>query len=81
MSLPTKLTNQIPMKDGKPTVLAHDAPIGTEVVVRRDSGDVLVTRTCSVPWLLGGHSWVVLLEGISGCYSVARVFPLNGDAR
>lgn len=49
-------------------------PIGTEVIVRKDAGIRLVkTRTLSGPKLLGGHTAVIWLEGISGCYSLERV--------
>lgn len=48
-------------------------PVGTEVDVRRDSGDVKRTRTRSAAWIAGGHSVLVSLEGISGGYDVDRV--------
>lgn len=50
-----------------------DVPIGTEVIVRKDSGDEVRTRTQSEAQLLGGHTAVIWLEGISGCYSLERV--------
>lgn len=61
-----------------------DAPIGTEVVVTLDRFDKdgpgeKKTKTSSAPWLLGtssrgpGHTAVIMLEGISGCYSLERV--------
>jgi hypothetical protein len=48
-------------------------PIGCEVDVRRDNGDIEQTRTRSEAQLLGGHTPVVWLEGIVGCYALERV--------
>ena len=48
-------------------------PEGTKVVVTLDSGEKKETTTTSDAWLLGGHSAVVMLDGISGCYSLSRV--------
>lgn len=63
-----------------------DVPIGTEVIVTKDLGEQVHTKTRSAPWLLGadsrdlsdpthnpGHTAVMLFEGISGCYHLARV--------
>ena len=67
-----------------------DVPIGTEVVITKDLGEKFHTKTRSAPWLLGGdsrdpsdpthhpgHTAVMLFEGISGCYSLARVEKAN----
>lgn len=48
-------------------------PEGTDVMVRRDSGAEMSSKTRSAPWLLGGHTAVIMLEGISGAYSLDRV--------
>lgn len=47
-------------------------PIGTAVTVTKDDGTQVETVTRSGPWRLGG-AWVILLEGISGGYALARV--------
>jgi hypothetical protein len=47
-------------------------PIGTPIYVVRDNGAVLKSKTRSEPALLGGHTWVVWVEGIVGCYDLAR---------
>ena len=47
--------------------------IGTPVNVKLDDGSIKETRTCSVAWMLGGHTAVIMLEGISGGYSLRRV--------
>jgi len=48
-------------------------PIGTEVILTRDNGEVVHTKTRSNPEILSGHSAVIWLEGVSGCYSLRNV--------
>lgn len=48
-------------------------PVGTRVVLRKDLGTEVNTRTRSVAEVLSGHSAVVWLEGVTGCYSLDRV--------
>lgn len=48
-------------------------PVGTPVRVMRDMGDTLTTKTSSEAWLLGGHTAVIQVEGISGSYALDRV--------
>lgn len=48
-------------------------PEGTDVVVLRDDGDELRTVTRSAPWLLGGHTAVIMVAGISGGFALDRV--------
>lgn len=55
-------------------------PIGQRVSVRRDGGDGIVTVTRSEAQVLSGHSAVIWVEGISGCYLLDRVTPLAGAA-
>lgn len=50
-------------------------PQGTPVIVYRDNGEKLETVTRSDAWILGGHTAVVQVKGISGCYSLSRVAP------
>jgi hypothetical protein len=58
-------------------------PVGTEVVVKMDSGQVWIARTRSIAQMLGaepsrnnpGHTAVIWLCGFAGCYSLARVKP------
>lgn len=47
-------------------------PIGTAVTVTKDDGSALATVTRSAPWRLGG-TWVLMVEGISGGYALARI--------
>jgi len=48
-------------------------PVGTAVIVRKDDGSHFHTKTRSMPWLLSGHTAVILVEGISGCYALERL--------
>jgi hypothetical protein len=54
-------------------------PKGTPVVVTRDDGSEFKTKTRSIPWMLGascrsgGHTAVILVEGLSGGYGLWRV--------
>ncbi len=51
----------------------QDGAEGVRVVVTKDDGTEVVTKTRSKGWLLGGHTAVIMLEGISGGYSLERV--------
>jgi len=51
-------------------------PIGTAVRVTLDNGAVSHTRTRSRAELLSGHSAVIWLEGVVGCYTLNRVEAL-----
>lgn len=46
--------------------------IGQAVTVTKDDGTRVDTITRSEPWKLG-DTWVILLDGISGGYALARV--------
>lgn len=55
-------------------------PIGTPVtaypgVLPEDSADakILITHTRSLPWMLGGHTPVVLVEGYAGAIALTHV--------
>jgi len=50
-------------------------PEGTDVAVTRDCGEVIETKTRSQAELLGGHTAVIWLDGIRGCYLLERVAP------
>jgi hypothetical protein len=50
-------------------------PIGQPVTVTKDDGTRVETLTRSEPWTLANGTWVILLDGISGCYALARVEP------
>lgn len=50
-------------------------PVGTEVRVMRDSGGAVTTTTASEAFMLSGHTAVIHLNGISGCYALDRCRP------
>lgn len=51
--------------------------VGTKVVLTKDSGERFPTKTRSEAQVLSGHSAVVWLEGVSGCYLLNRVEPMR----
>ena len=55
-------------------------PIGCTVTVRKDNGQGISTVTRSAAEVLSGHSAVIWLEGIGGCYLLDRVTPIKGAA-
>jgi len=52
-------------------------PVDTRVTVRLDSGEMRETVTRTAAEVLSGHSAVIWLEGISGCYLLDRVSPVS----
>lgn len=48
-------------------------PIGAAVIVCRDLGQEERTTTRSAAYVLSGHSAVIFLDGIAGCYALERV--------
>lgn len=48
-------------------------PVGTAVTLTKDLGEQVPTKTRSVAQVLSGHSAVIWLEGISGCWLLERV--------
>jgi hypothetical protein len=50
-------------------------PVGTAVTVKKDSGAIVEAETTSEAYVLGGHSAVILVTGISGSYLLERVTP------
>lgn len=55
-------------------------PQGTDIILTRDNGDQLSTKTRSAPWLLGGHTAVIQVDGIAGCYRLDRVRRVQDPA-
>lgn len=52
-------------------------PVGAAVLVLMDGGDVRETITTSEAQVLSGHSAVIWLDGIRGCYDLERVTALK----
>jgi len=47
--------------------------VGTAVIVRQDDGTDLKTSTRSEAFVMGGHTAMIMVEGISGGYMLSRV--------
>ena len=50
---------------------------GIQVRVTLDDGRTIETKTRSKAVNLGGHSAVIMLDGISGCYLLSRCQPVE----
>lgn len=48
---------------------------GADVIVTKDDGTEVHSKTRSEAHLLGGHTACVMVEGISGFYLLSRVRP------
>jgi len=48
-------------------------PVGSSVTVVKDLGERIETKVKYPAQILSGHTAVVWLEGISGCYDLDRV--------
>jgi hypothetical protein len=55
-------------------------PVGQKVAVKKDDGSGIETVTRGPAFILGGHSAVISMEGISGCSLLDRVTPIVGTA-
>lgn len=49
---------------------------GQKVKVRLDSGEIRETKTRTRAEVLQGHSAVIWLDGVTGCYLLDRVTPI-----
>lgn len=54
--------------------------VGTPVLVQRDNGEILATKTRSEAAVMASGVAVVWVEGIAGCYLLDRVRAI-GDYR
>lgn len=54
-------------------------PVGTEVRVIKDDDTIHVNQTKSEAYMLGGHTAVIHVAGISGCYALDRVTATAGE--
>lgn len=54
-------------------------PVGTKVQVRKALNDhgFIETVTTSEAYVLSGHSPVVMLKGISGCFALTHCSPIT----
>lgn len=56
-------------------------PIGTPVTVEMDSGELRTTMTRDVASVLSGHTAVIFVVGISGCYLLSRVKAIPPEGK
>ena len=54
--------------------------VGASVSVKLDSGEVRETVTNSEAQVMGGHSAVIWLDGVSRCYDLERVTAVKVTA-
>ncbi len=73
MSAPSRRPPSAAQLRGQVARFNRIAPVPTPVTLRKDNGEIVATQTASEAWILGGHSAVVQLEGISGCWKLDRV--------
>ncbi|QWA09573.1 hypothetical protein GTU79_19745 [Sodalis ligni] len=56
-------------------------PVGSKVLVQLDNHDEpMETTTRSAAEVLSGHSAVVWLDGVRGCYLLSRIKPVASSA-
>ena len=55
----------------------NNYPIGTPVILTKDSGETIRTLTRTKACTLASSYVVIWLEGIPGCYSLDRVRPIE----
>ncbi|MGV8869323.1 MAG: hypothetical protein ACOH2S_20585 [Janthinobacterium svalbardensis] len=51
--------------------------VGVAVSVKLDNGEIRNTVTTGHAQVMGSHTAVIWLDGISGCYYLERVTPLK----
>lgn len=51
--------------------------VGCDVILRKDSGEDFQTKTRSEAEILSGHSAVIWLDNVRGCYQLDRVKPVE----
>jgi hypothetical protein len=72
--IPSALERDRAVADAQVTRWNELYPVGTPVAVTLDDGTTKLTRTRSMAWVVCGHA-TVLVEGISGGYSLERMEP------
>jgi len=48
-------------------------PVGGVVTLEKDDGRILTTVTRSEAYVLSGHTPVIFVKGVTGCYALERV--------
>lgn len=55
-------------------------PIGSDVVLKKDSGDEIRTKTRGEAYMCNAGYPVIFLEGVSGYYLLDRVRPAQSES-
>ena len=66
---------QVDIENSKVESWNSNNSVGVKVIVTKDDGEV-ETVTRSEAWVLGDHTAVVMVKGISGAYALERVKAL-----
>jgi hypothetical protein len=53
--------------------------VGQPVTLRKDDGSGFITTTRSKAEVLSGHTAVIWVEGVSGCYLLDRITPITSQ--
>jgi hypothetical protein len=69
----SKMQESTEVMKSKVEVFNEKHPVGSTVVVVKDLGERIKTKVRSPAEILSGHTAVVWLEGITGCYLLNRV--------
>jgi len=67
------LQESIEVMESKVDVFNEKHPIGSPVVVIKDFGEKIMATVRHPAEVMGGHTAVVWLDGISGAYALNRV--------
>ena len=67
------MPKSIKVMQSKVDVFNKRNPVGTKVTVVKDLGEKVETEVRFPAEILSGHTPVVWLKGISGCYLLSRV--------
>ncbi|HDZ14713.1 hypothetical protein LCGC14_1961170 [marine sediment metagenome] len=67
------MTDSMEVMKSKTDAFNERNPVGTSVTVIKDLGEKFETQVKYPAEVLSGHTPVVWLEGISGCYLLNRV--------
>ncbi len=67
------MRDSMEVMQSKVDVFNKKNPVGASVWVVKDLGEQMLTKVKHPAYIMGGHSAMVHVEGISGCYCLDRV--------
>ena len=68
-----EMQESIEVMESKIKIFNEKHPVGSAVTVIKDLGERIETKVRHQAQVLSGHTAVVWLDGISGCYCLDRV--------